>query len=215
MEILKFAEPPKRNTRTNTKKRGGLMPLLAIAVSVAVVGGMSTTLAGTINLNSGGSVEFGQGVVTTAACDTTIRILPTSTYDSSSASTPFNVSSITLKDIGIKATTDTATAGGGCLGKLLTLKAYDATGAQLSMNASAATSITVIIPDSATAVANAPHGSPNLIGSYSPTGATVTSAGTFGATTATNGNGLAGEFTLSSLKIPGTVTKITLESSDA
>ena len=85
MEILKFAEAPKRNSRTNTKKRGGIMPLLAVVVSVAVVGGMSTTLAGTISLNSGGNVEFGQGVVTTAACDTTIRILPSSSFDTSTS----------------------------------------------------------------------------------------------------------------------------------
>ena len=151
------------------------MPLLAVVVSVAVVGGMSTTLAGTISLNSTGSVEFGQGVVTTAACDATIRILPTSSYDSASADMPFNVSSVTFKDIGIKATTDTATAGAGCLGKKLTIKAYDKDGGQLTMNASNVTSIFVVIPDSGTAVANAPSGPNSMTGHFTPPALAVAS----------------------------------------
>jgi hypothetical protein len=214
VEILKFSEPPKRSSRTKTQKRGGVMPLLAVAVSVAVIGGMSTTLAGTISLNTAGSVEFGQGVVTTAACDTTIRILPVSSYDSSSAEMPFNVSSIDIRDIGISGGTETSTKGAGCLGKTFTLRAYDANGGALTMNTANATFISVEIPDSSTANAGA-TGSPNLIANYSPTGsATVTTAESFGGNTGTNGDGLSGRFVLSNIKIPGSVTKITLESSE-
>ena len=216
VEILKFAEPPKRSSRTNTKKRGGIMPLLAVVVSVAVVGGMSTTLAGTITLNTGGSVEFGQGVVTTAACDTTIRILPSSSFDTSTST--FSVSEIELRDIGISGGTDTATAGAGCLGKKLTFKAYDKDGVALNMNAASAKSIYVTIPDSGTVTtAAAPDGSPNAFGSYSANTntVTVTAASGFAGTTGTNGDSVAGKFTIGNLKIEGTVVKITLESSDA
>ena len=76
MEILKFSEPPKRNSRGRSK-RTGMSSLVALAIGVLVVGGMSTTLAGTITLNTSGSVEFGQGVVSTAACDTAIKVTPT------------------------------------------------------------------------------------------------------------------------------------------
>ena len=215
MEILKFAEPPKRSSRTSTKKRGGIMPLLAVVVSVAVVGGMSTTLAGTISLNTGGSVEFGQGVVTTAACDATIKILPSSSYDSQSASTPFYVSSIELQDIGISG--DTATSGAGCLGKRLTLKAYKADGTSLNM-INSETEIFVEIPDSGTVVANVGDGSPNSTGSWlsadKTTGVSVTTAGGFAGNTTASGKSSAGWVVLSNLTIPGTVTKITLESSE-
>jgi len=216
VEILKFAEPPKRSSRTNSKKRGGLMPLLAVVVSVAVVGGMSTTLAGTISLNSSGSVEFGQGVVTTAACDTSIKILPTSAYDSSSATTPFYVSNIELQDIGIKSNgSDTATAGGGCLGKRLTLKAYKADGTQLNLVGSQS-SIFIEIPDSGTAVANVSDGSPNDKTQFTDktTEISITNSGGFGGNTSATGTSSAGFVNIGNLAIPGTVTRITLESSE-
>jgi hypothetical protein len=219
VEILKFAEPPKRSSRTSTQKRGGLMPLLAVVVSVAVVGGMSTTLAGTISLNSSGSVEFGQGVVTTAACDTSIKILPVSAFDSQSATVPFYVEKIELQDIGIKSSgTDTATAGGGCLGKRLTLKAYKADGTQLNIIGNV-NSIFIEIPDSGTSVANVADGTPNNKDVYADktAGITILEAGGFGAgaTTVATGVGTAGNVIIGNLAIPGTVTRITLESSEA
>ena len=216
VEILKFAEPPKRSSRTSTQKRGGLMPLLAVVVSVAVVGGMSTTLAGTISLNTSGSVEFGQGVVTTAACDTTIKIIPESEFDSSSAEVPFYVKSIELQDIGISGGSDTATYGGGCLGKRLTLRAYDAAGLPLNIKTGGITSIFVEIPDSSTtSTAPVSHLDYNVKENFQKTdGVLVLSAGGFGGNTQASGEGLAGRIKLGSLTIPGSVTKITLESSE-
>jgi len=216
VEILKFAEPPKRSSRTSTQKRGGLMPLLAVVVSVAVVGGMSTTLAGTINLNSAGTVEFGQGVVRTAACDTSIRILPTSTFDTVAGT--FSVSTIELRDIGTSGGTgtETETYGAGCLGKKLTLRAYNATGGELNMNTNSAKSISVTIPESGTAAAGAPVGDANDATKYTISStAQVLVASTFGGTTNTNGDSVAGKFTIGNLKIDGSVVRITLESSDA
>lgn len=209
MEILKFAEPPKRSSRSNTKKSGGLMPLLAVVVSVAVVGGMSTTLAGTITLNTGGSVEFGQGVVTTAACDATIKILPASSFDTSTST--FSVSAITLQEIGIKSSgTDTATAGGGCLNKRLTLRAYNSTGGVLPVNADGDREyVQVEIPDSATVAAAGNF-------TYKSSFAGISNAGGFTslATTIATGTTNPGYFTITGLKIAGTVTRITLESSE-
>ncbi len=82
--------------------------MVTFGIAVLVLGGMSTTLAGTISLNSGNNVEFGQGVVTTAACDTTISIAPVSSYDTA---TGFYVSSIAVYDIGVAATDTTTSTG--------------------------------------------------------------------------------------------------------
>jgi hypothetical protein len=185
------------------------MPLLAVVVSVAVIGGMSTTLAGTISLNSSGSVEFGQGVVTTAACDTSIKILPASSFDTSTST--FRVSSIELQNIGIVSSgTDTATAGGGCLNKRLTLKAYDATGTQLNVSSGGASYVQVEIPsDSATAAAGS--------FTYKSSFAGISGAGGFNsgsATTIATGTTAAGHFSITGLNISGAVTRITLESSE-
>jgi hypothetical protein len=204
VEILKFAEPPKRSSRTNAKKRGGIMPLLAVVVSVAVVGGMSTTLAGTISLNTSNSVEFGQGVVSTAACDTTIKIIPASSFDTSTST--FSVSTVTLSDIGISG--DTATVGGGCLGKKMTLRAYTSNGTPLDVNnAQNVKFVSITIPATA-ALANDKT-------NYVVTGDfTIPDAKEFAGNTGATGSG-AGSFQVGNLKIPGSVTRITLESSEA
>lgn len=202
MEILKFAEPPKRSSRTNTKKRGGIMPLLAVVVSVAVVGGMSTTLAGTINLNSAGTVEFGQGVVTTAACDTSIEITPTSEFKTSNST--FFVKSVKLDNIGY---ISGGTNGTGCFGKTFTLKAYDSAGTALAMDTGTAMSLFITIPsDSVTATAGT-FTKTDWVSVSSP--ADWNKVGSAGYTEATG----TGEITIGNLGISGTVTKITLESS--
>jgi hypothetical protein len=209
VEILKFAEPPKRSSRTNTKKRGGIMPLLAVVVSVAVVGGMSTTLAGTINLNSAGSVEFGQGVVTTAACDTSISIVPASAFETSTST--FSVATVTLDRIGIKSDgSDTATAGAGCLGKYMTIRAYNVSGEPLNLFPSGTTKFAYVQIPSDSGTASTAGGFTTL-----SSGLGVSSAAGFSDAPQTKDATGGGNFTMSGLKISGTVTRITLESSDA
>ena len=213
MEILKFAEPPKRSSRTNTKKRGGIMPLLAVVVSVAVVGGMSTTLAGTITLNSGASVEFGQGVVSTAACDTSITLNPTSAFTASNSS--FYVDTLRLTNIGYESS---ATDGAGCLGKKLTFKAYNASNQLLTVDSgTAATSFYITIPtESGTAtndVANWTVGSASGIIVEDGSAANWALSGTNAKTDA--GNNVSGRVTIAGLKIPSSVTRITIESSSS
>jgi hypothetical protein len=106
------------------------MPLVSFGIAVLVLGGMSTTLAGTITLNSSGNVEFGQGIVTTAACDTSIEVTPATFFDTTTATPEFKINQVTLRGIGI-ALTDTTNATqvrDGCLGKTFTIKAYNANG---------------------------------------------------------------------------------------
>ena len=52
---------------------------LAAVILIPTIG---STLAGSIAVGTG-SVEFGQGTVATAACDSSVNVIPTSTYTSS------------------------------------------------------------------------------------------------------------------------------------
>jgi hypothetical protein len=65
------------------RPRKNLRLLLGVG-TIAIVVGISSTLAGSITLNGEDNVEFGQGVVTAAACDSNITITPSSFFDNSS-----------------------------------------------------------------------------------------------------------------------------------
>jgi len=141
MSTLRFKElEPKRGGRTK--------PLLTILGIGALVGALAlgSTLAASITLSSDNNVEFGQGVVTTAACDGSINVNPVSSFVNASA-TPaarFNLSSIAFTGI------DTSTLAGGtsttegCAGKTLTIKAYGETGNALTL-VTGVTSVDVVV----------------------------------------------------------------------
>ena len=65
----------KKNNTRNLKIALGLAAVILIPT-------IGSTLAGSITVNSG-TVEFGQGTTATAACDSSINIIPTSSYTSS------------------------------------------------------------------------------------------------------------------------------------
>ena len=64
-------EMPEKKKKSNTRNLKIALGLAAV-ILVPTIG---STLAGQINIGTG-SVEFGQGVLTTAACDTAITIVP-------------------------------------------------------------------------------------------------------------------------------------------
>jgi hypothetical protein len=215
VEILKFSEPPKRSSRSTTRKKSGVMPLLSVVAAVALVGGMSSTLAGTITLNGGTTgVEFGQGVVTAAACDTTMKVFPTSRYDTSTASdsdfanSPFSVSSIKIQGVGLG--NDNGAEGTGCKNKYLTIKAY------------ALNSNTPLTWDTASAVSSIKIRMPNT---DTMTGTTIDKSDngfiTFGTPSGYGGSSVVGAtsdtqfFILESLWVPSSVVRFTIESSDS
>jgi hypothetical protein len=78
--------------------------------------GMGSTLAASITLSSGSPIEFGQGVATATACDSSITVTPYSTYVNDTATADFLFTSVALSNV------DTATAK--CGGKTFVLKAY-------------------------------------------------------------------------------------------
>ena len=116
MEILNLGGASDNNSSA-PKARKKLGVLLGIG-AVAAVTGIGSTLAANISLNSAtaGAVEFGQGVVTTAACDSDgIDVAPIATFDNTAS--VFELTSIELSGI-----------AAGCAGKYFTIKAYDEAG---------------------------------------------------------------------------------------
>jgi hypothetical protein len=110
--------PEEEAVMPKKKKNKTLKVMLGIAalVAVPVVG---TTLAGTITVNTGGNVNFGQGSASAAACDSALTISATSAY----ASSAFQVKTISISGIDLKESGGTDNSGGSCLGKTLIVSA--------------------------------------------------------------------------------------------
>jgi hypothetical protein len=114
MEILNLGGLNEPSERPSKKK---LKVVIGIGVLAGVMG-FGSTLAASITLNGGSSVEFGQGVQLVAACDSAITVTPTSSFvnDTASAQSNFRLSTISLTNI-----------GSGCLGKVLRITGYTST----------------------------------------------------------------------------------------
>ena len=112
MEILKFDSAPRPSRGKNKSASKALFAIVGV-VALATLG---STLAGSITINSGQSVEFGQGVSVTASCDVTagITLAPTASFVNAVGTGTFNLGTIGFS--GIDST---------CAGKVFTLKAYD------------------------------------------------------------------------------------------
>jgi len=106
MPRLELEEDVKNDKKFFNKKAIGFLAVGLILILIPVIG---TTLAGTITINSGTAVQFAQGSITTATCDSAITVSATSTY-----SNDFYLKTITLSDINLVS---------GCEGKTLTVSA--------------------------------------------------------------------------------------------
>jgi hypothetical protein len=112
VEILKFDSAPRPSRGKNKSASKALFAIVGV-VALATLG---STLAGSITINSGQSVEFGQGVSITASCDVSagITLAPTASFVNAVGTGTFNLGTIGFS--GIDST---------CVGKVFTLKAYD------------------------------------------------------------------------------------------
>jgi len=97
-------EMPEKKKKSNTRNLKIALGLAAV-ILVPTIG---STLAGQIDINTDGAIEFGQGVLTTAACDGAINIVPQAALIGSD----FIATQIAVTDI------DTAT----CVGVVFTIK---------------------------------------------------------------------------------------------
>ena len=125
----------KSNTR-NLKIALGLAAVILIPT-------IGSTLAGTITIGTANRVEFGQGVLATAACDADgITVTPTSTYSTGSAA--FQLATIVIT--GVDAT--------NCTAKYFTVKVLNSSGtAQAISNGSSTTLCKVLFVTAVPSVA--------------------------------------------------------------
>jgi hypothetical protein len=209
MELLKFSDSPKSSRR-------GKNPAAFIGAGIMVaVMGLSSTLAGTITINSSAAVEFGQGIVDTAACDSSIKVTPVSSY--SYSANAFTVSEVTVSNVGFDSVGNAD--GRGCKGQVLELRAYDASGTLLPFysDTSTTSALNFRIPADTVVATSFAKGMYD-VASGATTGSTrsasptlVVNSGTTGSTaSATDASALS--VTLGGLKLSATVTRITVES---
>ena len=114
MEILKFDSAPQKRTGQKKSSTRGLLAVAGFA-AIAVLG---STLAANISLNSG-TLEFGQGVAVTSACDSDgITATPKAVFSNVTGGGSFNFASVSFSGISTS-----------CANKLFTLNAYGDTSA--------------------------------------------------------------------------------------
>jgi hypothetical protein len=119
MEILKFENAPA--PRKSAPKKSNLKSLAGLA-TVAAVAVLGSTLAANISLGTGSTLEFGQGVQVTAACDTSITLSPKVSFTNVANGGTFYLSTISFSNLDASSTTT-------CQGKTLSLNAYGDTSA--------------------------------------------------------------------------------------
>lgn len=144
--------------KSSLKAFAGLATIAAVAV-------LGSTLAANISLGSGSSLEFGQGVQITSACDDVITLTPKTNFVNGT-SPSFMLSTVGFT--GVDATSTTT-----CQGKTLTLNAYGDTGSSpvqlATVGSSALTTATIGItsttPTSAagTVIGNVSGGGTNAL----------------------------------------------------
>ncbi len=122
MEILKFENAPA--PRKAVAKKSNLKSLAGLA-TVAAVAVLGSTLAANISLGTGSSLEFGQGVQVTAACDSAITLSPKVTFVNHATNPQFYFSTVSFSGVDGRTPGVAEVAGGtGCSGRTLTLNAY-------------------------------------------------------------------------------------------
>lgn len=179
-------EAPEKKKKSNTRNLKIALGLAAV-ILVPTIG---STLAGTITVGTGNTLEFAQGVTATTACDSSVTMTP----GTSLASGEFKLTTIALTNLENDTLAD-------CAGKFFTLKVLSSVSALVNItdgaNSGVATQVKFQMP--ATCAVAAIVDSPNT----DATVATITCHATTGSVTVTLAT-----------SVPATsVDKITLESS--
>lgn len=117
--IIDFDDVEDFNEVNESSRYKRIISVLSVVVMV-LTGGffLQTTLASNININSSGTVEFGQGMTLTAACSgaSVLTVTPTASFVNVSGSGSFYLKTITVSGI-----------PGGCAGADFNISVYDST----------------------------------------------------------------------------------------
>jgi hypothetical protein len=94
-----FYDDPVKESKGARKNFRGVLALILLVVAGGTY--LQTTLAANISLNSGGSVEFGQGIAMTAACSgaNSLTVTPNSEFVNASGSGAHYLKTITVSGI--------------------------------------------------------------------------------------------------------------------
>ena len=103
------------------KRLDGFTTLVIVVVVAVLIPKIGSTFAGSITLNAGQAVEFGQGTVMTTACDESITITPTSRF--STADTAFYLGDITVSGLDYEA----------CYDDMFTITVFDQSGLSIDI----------------------------------------------------------------------------------
>jgi hypothetical protein len=133
MDVLKME--PEYISDKKSVTRGSKLKAIAGLATIAAIAVVGSTLAANISLGSGSSLEFGQGVQVTAACDNLITLTPKALFVNG-ASPAFILSTVAFSGVDASATTT-------CQGKTLSLNAYgDASSTPIQLATSGSTALT-------------------------------------------------------------------------
>jgi hypothetical protein len=133
MDVLKME--PEYISGKKSVTRGSKLKAIAGLATIAAIAVVGSTLAANISLGSGSSLEFGQGVQVTAACDNLITLTPKALFVNG-ASPAFILSTVAFSGVDASATTT-------CQGKTLSLNAYgDASSTPIQLATSGSTALT-------------------------------------------------------------------------
>jgi hypothetical protein len=176
MEILKFEGGAPRGRAKSSSNKKSIRVAVAVG-AVALVAVLSSTLAANISINTGGSVEFGQGLSAAAACDSTLTLTPSSKFVNGNGITGnFYVGSILVYD---SSTSSNSTGIAACGGKYIRLAGYDSSTATpltlASGGGSGWTTIELYIATGTTGIEKSYLASPGASG-LNPTAASVGSS---------------------------------------
>ena len=104
-----------KNHREGKKRETRNLKIALVVAALILIPTIGSTLAATVTIGTSNTLEFAQGITSTTACDSTIKLQPVSSLNGSGV---FIISSIEISTLN----NDT---GGGCAGKYLTLKVMD------------------------------------------------------------------------------------------
>lgn len=87
---------PEEDLSKSKKKNNKLLKILLGISALIVVPAIGSTLAANISISSG-TVQFGQGTATAAACDSSITVVPNASFNETS--NYFTLGSVTVSDL--------------------------------------------------------------------------------------------------------------------
>jgi hypothetical protein len=152
---------------TEEKKKRKKLPFILGGIGLlAIVPLVGSTFAASISLNSGSTIEFGQGTVNAAACDTSIDVKLSSDVINVGGTPTFALGSLVLDNVDLTA--------GACAGKTITVRLADYSGNLLEIGTGGADTAFAVAIASDGASATVTAGSQGILNAASISGSTIT-----------------------------------------